>query len=54
MLWNAIVTTLIVPLCGRKLRMSNCVTMIYFGLDDADVGVVIVGIRQVALIFLGD
>jgi len=32
---DAIVIDLAVPLCGRKARMSKCVTMIYVGLDGA-------------------
>jgi hypothetical protein len=33
---DAIAIDLAVPLCGRKGRMSKCVTMIYVGLDDAN------------------
>jgi len=50
---DAIGTNYTVPLCGRKLRMSKCVTRIYLGLGDATSNIVVVVISLLAVLSFG-
>ena len=49
---DGIAIDLTVPLCGRKLRMSKCVTMIYLGLDDGDASVAVFGVSLGSRFFI--